>query len=382
MGREITGVRVEKKPSVKIVASNGSSNDKVHVSPRISEGKVEAKNHEVKEYTEGDSVVEKCHGSNDVFGVKSTNHDAQLSEEENEKHDAQKSGDNKKLSSAASRSDAIGNERANYTVPQPFDLATEKRGACIHTAGTESAATGVNSAPNAYNMHSPNSAKNLQPNSPFSSRKSLQPDNKKHHEDEDNWSVASSATSVRTSKYKVTVGTAPTFRSSERAEKRKEFYQKLEEKHRALEEERSQYEARQKEEQETALKQLRKQLVIKANPVPSFYYEGPPPKTELKKLPLTRPKSPKLSRRKSCSDAVNSSQEEKGSLCTRARQSLGILKEGSATPITPKNKDQTGGSNSNGTFKIKDRSKLDKETTKRGLPKITDQTNADIAVQS
>ncbi|ESQ32311.1 hypothetical protein EUTSA_v10005603mg, partial [Eutrema salsugineum] len=127
-----------------------------------------------------------------------------------------------------------------------------------------------------------------------------------------NYCIILVATSLRNGKSRVTHGTAPRFRSAQRAEKRKEYYQKLEEKHQALEAERNELEKRQKEEQEAALKQLRKNLKFKANPVPNFYYQGPPVKPELKKFPLTRPKSPKLnmSRRKSCSDAVSSSGEE------------------------------------------------------------------------
>ncbi|KAI3704295.1 hypothetical protein L1987_74511 [Smallanthus sonchifolius] len=78
----------------------------------------------------------------------------------------------------------------------------------------------------------------------------------------------------------VTVGVAPSFRSAERAEKRKEFHIKLEQKQQALEAEKIEHEMRTKEEEEAAIKELRKGLFVKAHPVPSFYYEEPPPKFE------------------------------------------------------------------------------------------------------
>ncbi|KAK3221682.1 hypothetical protein Dsin_008707 [Dipteronia sinensis] len=84
------------------------------------------------------------------------------------------------------------------------------------------------------------------------------------------------------------------FRSDERAERRKEFFMKLEEKMHAKEAEKNQIQAKTQEKTEAEIKQFRKSLNFKATPMPSFYHVSATPGSDGNKTVSSNTKPTKI----------------------------------------------------------------------------------------
>ncbi|XWS34502.1 hypothetical protein CRYUN_Cryun21dG0043800 [Craigia yunnanensis] len=114
------------------------------------------------------------------------------------------------------------------------------------------------------------------------------------------------------------------FKSGERAERRKEFYMKLEEKLHAKEFELNQIQARTQEKTEAEIKHLRKSLNFKAKPMPSFYHVAATPGSTGNKAASSTMKPAKV-RQKSASPRSPSLSREANKHVFSASGSVGEL---------------------------------------------------------
>lgn len=71
-------------------------------------------------------------------------------------------------------------------------------------------------------------------------------------------------------------------------------------------------------------------------------------------IPVTRPKSPKLTRRKSCGDAGKSCEDETRRSERENRRSVGIYRDTKNSQATPKGKNRINTRKSNENSKVKD----------------------------
>ena len=179
MGMEVTDICTDKEPDCVIIYSNDVSHDSNQEITTCNNAAAESYNHihgdpepqvleenaEVKEYEVKECTTEKTVETSNLCLVEnfkqeeivlSSNCEAGLVGENKRFEDQTRKDDNKKPKSSVKHASkpGPGNARTNYTVPQPFALATEKRASNgTRPIGNETdAGTGVSKTSNTKTM--------------------------------------------------------------------------------------------------------------------------------------------------------------------------------------------------------------------------------------
>ncbi|XP_058074432.1 protein WVD2-like 5 isoform X2 [Magnolia sinica] len=218
---------------------------------------------------------------------------------------------------------ALASNRGSINAKPAFE-GNESVDSGSPTRSMSAASTSLHFKPSERSGSATSTTKALQPDGLKEELNELKPLNQRPHGKGEEHSRSTSSSPTAAGSKPRRAGMMPTynfsFKCDERAEKRKEFFTKLEEKTHAKEVEKTTLQAKSKETQEAEIKMLRKSLTFKATPMPSFYQEPAPPKVELKKIPTTRAKSPKLGRQKSLS--LPGAEGSSNPSCRPARLSL------------------------------------------------------------
>lgn len=143
MGRDVAGLRIDKKPSIVNAKSNGTVHPTVHVAPRVASDKGETKEYAPEDNAVKTKLPEEHNEKLDVLGIKSTNH------EPNEKvirAEVQKSTDKKlnspmKPESGSAASETVDASSTEQPTPEKQSSSVE------HVNGVETNDSGSKCSP-------------------------------------------------------------------------------------------------------------------------------------------------------------------------------------------------------------------------------------------
>ena len=154
MGKDITGIRIDKKPHGHTVKSNGISHD---TAPQVTSESGETESTVVENHTAED-LLDEGQEKQDLLGIKSINSEVGTPEEKSQKPEIQKSSEKTSTSPIrpVSGSLAADNFPSDSKVSHSSSDKTEKQ-ASISTADSD-----ANFSPSIKDFHSPKDPEHLE----------------------------------------------------------------------------------------------------------------------------------------------------------------------------------------------------------------------------